>query len=207
MFLSLEYLLALAIIVTVHEWAHALAALRLGDPTAEREGRVSLNPLRHLDFFGTLSLFLFGFGWGKPVPMDSRNFVHPVRDEALTAGAGLMANLFLAILAAIPMQYLPETGFTWIRDFFSALMELSLVLFVFNLLPFPPMDGSHFIRLFLPKRLGERAEIFMRKSLPYCILFILADLYLLPRILGFSLIWTAVSNFTYWVKAAILLLV
>ena len=208
MFLTIYYLLALVIILTVHEFAHAWVANRLGDPTAERAGRVSLNPLRHLDLLGTLMLFIAGIGWGKPVPINPRNFENPVRDQALTALAGPMANLLMAFVAAIPLSYLPETASTipWLQ-FSNAIMELSIVLFLFNMLPFPPLDGSKFIAILVPKRMRARYLEFLHKAAPYFLVFVILDIYFSPRIFGFSLVWFFVSTATFWLKAAILLIV
>lgn len=208
MFLSFYYLTALILILTVHEFSHAWAADRLGDPTAKREGRLTLNPLAHLDLLGTVMLFLAGIGWGKPVPINPRNFAHPHRDEAMTAFAGPLANLALAFLAAIPYSYIPEgQGFDGVLTFSQAVLDLSLVLFLFNMLPFPPLDGSKFIRLLIPAHLQQKYDIFLRKGTSYFIVLVVVDLYVSPRIFGASLIWTVVSTATYWLKAAILLIV
>jgi Zn-dependent protease len=208
MFLSIYYLLALVLILTLHEAAHAWVALRLGDPTAERAGRVSLNPLRHLDLLGTLMLFLAGFGWGKPVPVNPRNFKKPVRDEALTALAGPMANLFLAILAAIPLSYLPlSTGWDALLQFSTAVLDLSLVLFLFNMLPIPPLDGSKFVTIFVPQRYQLTYQDFLQKATPYFLVAVVLDLYILGRLFGTSIVWTVVSTLTFWLKTAILVVV
>jgi len=208
MFLSVYYLLALVLILTVHEAAHAWVATRLGDPTAQRAGRLSLNPLRHLDLLGTLMIFLAGIGWGKPVPVNPRNFKKPTRDEALTAVAGPLANLFLAVLAAIPLSYAPIYGYWGMLHLFSgAVLELSLVLMIFNLLPFPPLDGSKFLAAFIPFKYQASYQQFLRQSLPYFIAFVVVDLYIFGRMFGFSIIWTVVSTLTFWLKTAILLVV
>lgn len=208
MFTTIHYLLALVLILTVHEWAHAWVALRLGDPTAQRAGRVSLNPLKHLDLLGTVMLFVAGLGWGKPVPVDPRNFDSPVRDQALTALAGPMANLALAVLAAIPFTYLPDSGgAAWMVDFSAAVMDLSLVLFLFNLLPFPPLDGSKFLMLLVPKALRPRYQVFLQRSVPYFLALILLDLWLVGQWLGFSVVWTVVSELTFWMRTAILIVI
>lgn len=208
MFLSIHYLVALIVILTIHEFAHAWTADKLGDPTAQRAGRVSLNPLRHLDLLGTLMLFLIGIGWGKPVPVNPRNFKKPVRDSAITAFAGPMANLLMAIIAAVPLSYLPDTpGTEQVLIFSGAIMDLSLVLFLFNMLPFPPLDGSKFVHIFVPVRLRGYYDEYLRKATPYFLVLIVLDLYLSPRFFGVSLIWTAVSTATFWLKTAILLVV
>lgn len=208
MFLSAYYLLALVLILTVHEAAHAWVAMRLGDPTAQRAGRVSLNPIRHLSFLGTIMLFIVGIGWGKPVPINPRNFKKPMRDQALTAIAGPAANLFLAILAAIPISYLPVTeGTVGFLAFCEAVMLLSLILFVFNMLPVPPLDGSKFLGIFVPKRFHMKYLSFLNSGMPYFMAILVLDLYFLQRLLGYSLIWKTVSTVTYWMMAAILAVV
>jgi len=201
----LIYFLALVLIITVHECAHAWVAKRLGDPTADRMGRVSLNPLRHLDLIGTLMLFLVGIGWGKPVPVNSRNFKRPIRDEALTAFAGPTANLFLAVLAAFPVSYLEPGGVIFL--FANVVLELSLVLFLFNMLPFPPLDGSKIVTIFISQKYQLVYRGVLQRSMPYFMLFVILDIYLLPKVLGFSIVMSTVSTATFWLKAAILVIV
>lgn len=205
MFLSLYYLVALVLILTVHECSHAWVANRLGDPTAKREGRLTLNPIAHIDILGTIMLFLVGIGWGKPVPVNPMNFEKPVRDQALTAFAGPLANLALAFLAAIPYSYMD--GVEPVFLFSEAVLDLSIVLFLFNMLPIPPLDGSKFIGILVPKRYHQVYETFLRKGLPYFIVFMVLDLYFFDEIFGASLVWTAVSQLTFYLKAAILLIV
>ena len=155
--------------ICVHESAHAWMANRLGDPTAKMLGRVSLNPIVHIDPFGTiifpLILIVLGyppFGWAKPTPVDTRNFKNQVRDDILTAVAGPVSNfltaflsvVILAILAhgsALPIGRHPSTASTTealISLFYDA-MWINVILAVFNLIPLPPLDGSHVIRHFL----------------------------------------------------------
>lgn len=205
MFLTLSHLLALVLILTVHECSHAFVAFRLGDPTAERAGRLSLNPLRHLDLVGTLMMFFAGMGWGKPVPVDPRNFARPVRDQALTALAGPAANLIMAVLAGIPFSYLPQGTGLW--EFFGAVLDISLVLFIFNMFPFPPLDGSKFYALFVPARYQYQYHHFLDRSMPYFVAFMVVDLYFFTRVFGSSLVWTVVSQIAFWLKTAILVVV
>jgi Zn-dependent protease len=205
MFFDLTYLVALVVVLTLHECSHAWTASQLGDPTAERAGRISLNPLRHLDLVGTLMLFFAGMGWGKPVPVNPRNFSNPIRDQALTALAGPAANLVVAFLAGIGFHYLPDSS--WAQHFSSALLDLSILLFLFNMFPFPPLDGSKFYVLFLPRRFQERYHEFLDRSTAYFVAFMVVDLYLFPQIFGFSLVWTAVSQLAFWLKTAILVIV
>jgi Zn-dependent protease len=208
MFLSLYYIAALILVLSFHECSHAWVAHRLGDPTAKREGRLTLNPLAHLDLVGTLMMFLVGIGWGKPVPVNPHNFQHPVRDQAFTALAGPGANLLLALIFAIPFTYFPQgPGWDQATFFCGAVLDLSLVLLVFNMLPFPPLDGSKFYALFIPKRFLPAYFNFLSKGMPWFLVLVLVDLYVFERLFGASLIWTVVSELTYWLKAAILLIV
>ena len=125
------------IAIPFHEAGHALAAWLLGDPTAKREGRISLNPFRHFDLVGTLCMIFAGVGWAKPVSTDPRNFKNPKWGMALTALAGPAANLLL-IFAARFLQYL-------------VMMDVGLA--VFNLIPIPPLDGSRILLVVLPQRI------------------------------------------------------
>jgi len=207
MFLTFYYFLALVLILTVHEASHAWAAYRLGDPTAQRDGRLTLNPLKHLSLLGTIMLFIAGIGWGKPVRVNPKNFKNPMRDQALTAFAGPAANLLLAFVFAIPLKYLPGGEPEWMHSFSKAVVELSIVLFLFNLLPFPPLDGSKFLGVFVPKRFQLSYLKFLQKGTPFFLVFLVIDLYFFTRVFGFSIIWTLVSTVTYWLKASILVII
>lgn len=149
------YLAAIIINLTIHEAAHAWMAWRLGDATAKVEGRLTLNPLAHLDVWGTIMLLLAGFGWGKPVPINPRNFRSPAVGSLIVSFAGPLSNLLLAVAAGI----LIRSG--WIvNDFLLAgliiLTLIGLTLAIFNLLPIPPLDGSHLSALLLPEEESER---------------------------------------------------
>jgi len=152
--LSLEHTLLLlpGILVgfTVHEFAHAWVALRLGDDTAQRMGRFSLNPMRHIDLIGFILLLTAGFGWAKPVMIDHSKLRRPRRDDVLIAVAGPFSNLALSIvgtaLLAVLIAVLPYRGnqiLTWGLQALNAGIFVNLGLFVFNLIPIPPLDGSH----------------------------------------------------------------
>jgi Zn-dependent protease len=132
-------LLSLLIAITIHEFCHALAADKLGDPTPRAYGRLTLNPLAHLDPLGTLMMFLVHFGWGKPVPIDPYNFSHPRRDETIVALAGPLSNFLLAILFSRFSGTLP-----------FILTYTNLYLGIFNLFPIPPLDGSKILLNILP---------------------------------------------------------
>ena len=150
--------LAVFLCLTVHETCHGLAAYGLGDPTAKSMHRLSLNPLRHIDWFGLVMMFAAGFGWAKPVPVDPRYFKKPKQGMAITALAGPASNFLLAILAigiskAIYL-YAPYTA-AWDMIFFFFLYTvapLSIGLGLFNLLPIPPLDGSKVLAVLLPDR-------------------------------------------------------
>ena len=152
-------LAAVFLCLTVHETCHGLAALALGDPTAKRMHRLSLNPLRHIDWIGLLFMFVAGFGWAKPVPVDPRYFKNPKRGMALTALAGPVSNLMLAFSALLVVKgiylYIPYApGWNRLFNFLLVtLAPLSVGLGVFNLIPIPPLDGSKVLGALLPDRL------------------------------------------------------
>src|SRR5215831_1213642 len=141
---------ALLVAVTVHEVAHAVVADRLGDPTARRLGRITLNPLPHIDPLGAISLVLAGFGWAKPVPVDARNFSHPVRDMFWVAIAGPIANFLVAVVLYLALRRSGAVpGLVLVA--LAAVFVLNLALGIFNLIPIPPLDGGHFLPYLLPK--------------------------------------------------------
>ena len=151
--------LALLTAIPFHEAAHAWASDKLGDPTAKLCGRLSLNPARHFDLLGALCMLLVGFGWAKPVPIAATtNFRHPRRDMALSAAAGPAANFILAYVGVVLYKlvyYLaPDTFFWWfLYTVLLTMVQVNLMLAVFNLLPVPPLDGSRIFNLLLPRRL------------------------------------------------------
>ncbi len=151
---GLIFYLVLIASLCIHEWAHAITAHKLGDDTPDREGRVSLNPIVHMDLFGSvifplLCIFVFPggllFGWGKPVNIDISNFRHRRRDEILTTLAGPGSNLALALVAAIVggvlFRFEPRTA-----ELFVQLIGINVLLAVFNLIPLPPLDGGRVMR-------------------------------------------------------------
>lgn len=135
--------IGLIISITIHEFAHAFVADRLGDPTPRANGRLSLNPLRHLDPLGTLILLVANFGWGKPVVIDPYNFSHPRRDEILVSLAGPLSNIILAFLLIQLHKFIPIP---------TIFIVINLYLAVFNLLPIPPLDGSKILINLLPEK-------------------------------------------------------
>lgn len=163
----IQILLSLPIILlslSVHETAHAIAANKLGDPTAKNLGRITLNPVKHLDPIGFLCMLLCGFGWANPVPINSRYFKNPRRDMAISAAAGPVSNVVLAfvfaLLLKISYSVLPGMITTQsslelasiLITFLSIGVSLNITLAVFNLLPVPPLDGSRMLYVFLPPK-------------------------------------------------------
>lgn len=148
---------AVFLCLTVHETCHGLAAYVQGDPTAKEMHRLSLNPLRHIDWFGLLMMFVCGFGWAKPVPVDMRYFKKPKQGMAITALAGPVSNFLLALLLLLcsKMIYLYAAYSTVSKvayQFFITTSILSVGLGLFNLIPIPPLDGSKVLAAVLPDR-------------------------------------------------------
>ena len=148
--------------LTIHEFMHAWTAWKCGDDTALRQGRVSLNPLHHLDPLGTICLFFAPIGWAKPVPVNPYNYENPKRDEILVSGAGVAANLAVGILCALVLRVFGGTilGIDQVgKILFMMLLYgclLNFGLAVFNLLPIFPLDGSHILKELLPGELAMR---------------------------------------------------
>lgn len=160
-------LIALLIALSIHEYAHARAADELGDPTPRIEGRLSLNPLAHLDPVGTLALFFFRFGWGKPVQIDLFNLRNPRRDQALIALAGPASNFLVALVAGAIYQlltrFLPNSISSLLFPPLLIIAEMNLGLGIFNLLPFGPLDGNKVLLGFLPEdSVAEWEEVLHR---------------------------------------------
>tara|TARA_B100000315_G_scaffold257358_1_gene305954 strand:- start:2141 stop:2842 length:702 start_codon:yes stop_codon:yes gene_type:complete len=166
---------SLVVAITVHEFSHAFVANGLGDSTAKRLGRVSLNPLRHLDPGGTLMLLVAGFGWGKPVPVDPHRLAHGKTGTALVAAAGPLSNLVIAFLLALPIK-LGLLGSTHpslnrithvmtgglregLADILGLVIFFNLLLAVFNVIPLAPLDGSKVLAGFIP---ADRAAAYAR---------------------------------------------
>ena len=151
-------ILAILFCFVLHELSHGLAAYRLGDPTAKDRGRLTLNPLRHIDPLGFVSMLVAGVGWAKPVPVDLRYFKHPKRDMAVTALAGPASNLLTAVVSLGICSLFYHLGLTgnvvvWcVFGFLCKVAILSVGMGLFNLLPIPPMDGSRIVFSILPDR-------------------------------------------------------
>lgn len=147
------FLLAIALIeaIALHEYAHALAADLQGDRVPRAFGRLTLNPIKHLDPLGTILIFVVGFGWGKPVEFRPEALASKRFGAAIVALAGPMMNLLLAVAAAFPLVALLKSGSSGVGiEFLLRFFEINLLLAVFNLLPLPPLDGSRLLTIFLP---------------------------------------------------------
>lgn len=185
-------LLAVLFCLTVHETCHGLAALALGDPTAKRQHRLSLNPLRHIDWFGLLMMLVAGFGWARPVPVNPNYFKKPRQGMALTALAGPASNLLLALLLLIPARliytYAHYSVFNQTAlDFLTSTAALSIGLGLFNLIPIPPLDGFQFLSSFLPYKATKVLNVLYRYG--FIILLILIITGFTGWLLGSFTIW------------------
>lgn len=159
----LAYLVIIFLILPFHEWAHAFVAKCLGDTGMKYRGRLTLNPLEHVDPIGALCMILFGFGWAKPVPIDDRNFKNPKVGMGLSALAGPVANLLAALVGGLLYNLVLIISPNFLPDYYMVVaVILSFLVFytytnvtlaVFNLLPIPPLDGSKILFMFLPDRI------------------------------------------------------
>jgi len=187
------WILPVLLAVTLHEAAHGFVAWRLGDDTAYRLGRVSANPFRHIDPFGTIVLpgilllsgSPFMFGYAKPVPVQFRNLRQPRRDSILVAAAGPAANLLIALASAILVNAalaLPDQAQDWIKKTLTLSVVWNVSLAVFNLLPIPPLDGSRVLLGLLPKRLAEVYGRLFRYGL-----YLVIGIIVIPPLIGHKL--------------------
>ena len=140
--------------LSFHEFCHGFAAKMVGDPTAERYGRLSLNPFAHFDLVGTLMLLFVGFGWAKPVPINSRYFRHPRRDLVIVSLAGVAGNILTAIISVLFLRFIGSYWYSLTGraglTFIIQMVNINMGLAAFNLIPIPPLDGSRVLEAFLP---------------------------------------------------------
>lgn len=185
-------MIVLLIAFTVHELSHALAADYLGDPTPRSQGRITLNPLKHLDPFGTIMLLISGFGWAKPVMVNPYNLRGNYRTSmAIVAVAGPISNLVMAILGAIPLRLMPFMPIsfllspTWekIQFLFVQFVFINLILMLFNLIPIPPLDGYKILQGVLPPDMSEQ----LRPLEQYGFMILLFAIFILPMV-GFDIL-------------------
>lgn len=173
---------ALLFCLSVHEFAHAYTAYKLGDRTQKAMGRLTLNPFSHIDIAGFICIALFGFGWGKPVMIDDRNFKNKAAGNALTAFAGPCSNIIMAILFTIILKILLITGVilptinsvvgSIILNMLILTIQFNVVFAIFNLIPIPPFDGSRILYFFLPAKGRE----YMYKIEQYSFIIVLVVL-------------------------------
>jgi len=188
---------AILFCLTIHEYAHGLVALRLGDPTAKYAGRLTLNPFKHLDLIGTISLFLFRFGWAKPVPVNPSYFKNQKQGMMITSLAGPAANIIAAIGFGLILRLTDMVVTT--TNFAIIILEMfvffNLILGIFNLIPIPPLDGSKIIYYLLPQTMAYQYAQLERYGI-----FILFGIIILGQISGFSIfgmiIWPIVRFFS-----------
>ena len=164
---------ALLYSIIFHELAHGWVANRLGDPTAKWMGRLTLNPIRHLDPIGTLMLLLVGFGWAKPVPVNFRNLRDFRKGLILVSSAGIVTNFILAFLAIL-LQRIFSGGSETIHLFFDIIAQINIILASFNLIPIPPLDGSKILMGFV----SERMQYSLARLEPFGFFIIIILLYL-----------------------------
>ena len=179
--------------LSFHEFAHAWMASKCGDNTAARMGRLTLNPMAHLDVMGSLMILFVGFGWAKPVPVDSRNLSDPRKDMMKVAAAGPLSNLLLAMLAGMAwrllggINFLLDTNFPVLIFYFT---QINIALAVFNLIPVSPLDGSQIFSGYLMKTNPELA-LKIQSYGPQ----VLFGLILFGYITGFSILWLIMKPF------------
>lgn len=159
--------IAVLVAIIPHEMAHGYAAYLCGDETAKNDGRLSLNPLHHLDPIGTICLIFFKFGWAKPVMINPNNFRDRKKGTFFVSIAGVLTNFILAIIAVIIMKYIRLSDFVF--ELFMNIFWFNIILGVFNLIPIPPLDGSKLLFSFLP----PKYEYYLIKYEKYCYILLL----------------------------------
>ena len=192
--------------ITFHETCHGLAAYRLGDDTAKRAGRLTLDPLKHVDLPGLVMMAIFRFGWAKPVPVDMRNFKHPKRDMALTALAGPVSNVILAYVAAVLLGFVvfltdrsgSNVFFTVLVQFFIYVEIISAGLAVFNVFPIPPLDGSKVLFALLSDRAYLKLMRYERYGMGLLMLLLVTGLIDAPLSAMRNWLLTLIGNLSAW---------
>ncbi len=160
--------------IIIHELAHGWVAYRMGDPTAKYAGRLTLNPIKHLDPIGTAMLFIFGFGWAKPVPVNFNHFHNTRLGLILVSSAGIIANMIFAFLAVLLLRLLSPSSSGSIGQLLYYLAQINIMLASFNLIPIPPLDGSKILMGFMP----ERFQYALSRLEPFGFFIIIGLLYL-----------------------------
>ncbi|MEE1061762.1 MAG: site-2 protease family protein [Ruminococcus sp.] len=203
---AIAHILALLVIIflilPLHEWAHAFTASLLGDKAIKQRGRLSLNPIDHIDPMGVIFMFVFGYGWAKPVPIDPRNFKNPKVGMAISAAAGPISNILAALVGFLILYpvvlFAPSTEIiNYVEMFLQFYITCNISLAVFNLVPFPPLDGSKILFAFLP----DKAVNFFYKyqQVFYIALFALVYIGILDVPLSFAsnALWNWLSKLAF----------
>jgi len=185
--------------LTVHEYAHGWVAYKYGDPTAKYAGRLTLNPLAHLDFLGTLMLFLIHLGWAKPVPVNPYNLRNPKRDMMWVSFAGPGANLLTALICGLIIRFfgLLPAGIDYRTSLLGIFLQMvavglviNVVLAIFNLIPIPPLDGSKILMGLLPPQYEHQFAQLERFG-PFLLIFLV----LVPSMMGINILWMVIQPF------------
>jgi len=179
--------------LTFHEFAHAWMAYRLGDPTAKYSGRLTLNPLVHIDWFGLMALILVGFGWAKPVPVDPSRFRNPPMHMAIVAAAGPISNLLLALFGVIVYRISVFVA-PWALPAVDTFIWLNVILAVFNMIPLPPLDGWRVLQGFNPSLYWNYE---LERKLQYVLLGLILLSVLLPMFDILGMVIFPISRLIY----------
>ncbi|MGB3341921.1 MAG: site-2 protease family protein [bacterium] len=179
--------------LTIHEYSHGYAALHMGDPTAKFAGRLTLNPIKHIDILGLLAFIIFRFGWAKPVPINSSNFTNLKKGIIYTSLAGPLSNFLIAIPFGLITRVVPtDVNYLLpIRIMLEGFVLFNLIFCVFNLIPIPPLDGSHVLFAFLPPKYRYIELWLMRYGF-----FVLIGLIMFDRVTGIPVLWGWIGPFT-----------
>lgn len=198
---GLAWITAFVIALTFHEFCHGLAAKLQGDDTAERMGRLTLNPLSHIDPIGFLLVLVAGFGWSKPVPYNPYNLRDQKWGPVLVAAAGPFSNLALFVVTGLTYRALLAAGLplesTALGAFLGAMLGVNVVLFAFNLIPFPPLDGSKFLLLALQHPKYARARFWIETRGPMALILLVAADSLLLNGLIFGTLIDVISGLAF----------
>lgn len=200
----LEAIPAVLLALTFHEAAHGYAAYLMGDTTARDQGRLTINPLRHIDFVGLLSMIVFRFGWAKPVPVNPRRFRKPKLGMAIVALAGPLANIiwtfFCVLIFYLCRIWFPGSAAALaVSDFFALTGVLSVGFAVFNMLPLPPLDGFRIISLILPNRWVFWLTRYERYISLAVLVLLMLDVLTVPLALGRSIVLQGIESIVRWI--------